>query len=204
MNGFTTYSSPNALAAAVAAGGGNTTANSNSSTSGRNGFTIQELPESSSPLSVSNIHFDEDIGPIPPPKMFSDIRLNAITVQLTNGQNDQNDKNSTPSEVPRNDNDSLPRTDKIREKTRLQMDGKVELWTRIAQELSAMGFEEEAQQMNYDSDLDIMNLDYDEWNSPLVEKIPAKEPQLSAVPKKSAMKKPKFIVANNSEPISNG
>lgn len=36
----------------------------------------------------------------------------------------------------------------------------------------------------------------DEWSSPLVEEVFAKEPQFSAVPKKSALKKPKNQQAN--------
>lgn len=51
--------------------------------------------------------------------------------------------------------------------------------------------------------------EYDEWNSPFVEEVPAKEPQLAAVPKKSALKKPKIfnettnIVSNNNNNNTN-
>lgn len=63
-----------------------------------------------------------------------------------------------------------------------------------------MGFDDDEDTIHDDH---MNSFEYDEWSSPMVEEIPAKEPQLSAVPKKAAMKKPKFLNGNG-ETITNG
>lgn len=188
VNGFTAYSSPNSVAASAAAGGIPLSSSASSSASGRNGAfppSLHDLPESS--LASNNLHFDDDIGPIPPPKMFSDIRLNSITVQVPSDSSA--DDGAGKENNPSNNNKQI-------------VNGKSLVWAKIAEELATLGFDDDDDAINDDN---MNSFDYDEWSSPMVEEIPAKEPQLSAVPKKSAMKKPKFLNGgNNGEPIANG
>lgn len=150
-------------------------------------------PSSVSPVTLSNITFaniSDDIGPIPPPRMFSDSIISTLQTAETDDNSD--DKENI-------DNDFDPDTYN-----------------------HAHGYINEPPPMDDEPlMIQIMNTDtflngdfyekyeYDEWNSPFVEEVPAKEPQLAAVPKKSALKKPKIftettnIVNNNNNTANN-
>ena len=103
----------------------------------RNGISGTTSPGSPLPFN--------DIGPIPPPKMFSDLALTNCDSNFDNNQLDYMQDDVTNIDVP--------------------------------------------QQMSLP--LCVVHSHYIEAAS-LIEEVPAKEPQLSAVPKKSALKKTKF------------
>lgn len=164
--------------------------------------SINELPESVSPLSVSSISFtniSEEIGPIPPPRMFSDAVISTLqaadAVQSSQHNADQIKIKETELNTQRmtknvnvNGNESGSRVEPL-----------------IAQ-ISNLNVNNYLNGELFIEDY-LVPYDYeDEWSSPYVEEVPAKEPQFSAVPKKSALKKPKnqnnftFIASNSNGP----
>ena len=170
-----------------------TTSNSKFYDNSHKNFSIKELPESVSPLSVSNISFSnisEEIGPIPPPRMFSDAVIS--TIQAADA--DVNGR-ANGDQIKTNESDFS----KVRGLTQSEINERLERTRQLVEPLKAqitnMHLNKVNQYMNghnYYVDEFYPNYEYeDEWSSPLVEEVAAKEPQLSAIPKKSALKKPK-------------
>lgn len=167
-------------------------------------FAINEIPESASPLSVSNITFSnisEEIGPIPPPRMFSDAVISTLqAAEADDNRNSSSDQ--TKSQQAPGFNAQRPGNDTVNGS---ESSARVEPLIAQISNLNVNNF------LNGDSyfiEDYYPNFDYeDEWSSPLVEEVPAKEPQFSAVPKKSALKKPKnqnFNFIPSSSANSNG
>lgn len=137
-------------------------------------FTLNNV--SDSPISISNISFaniDDEIGPIPPPKMFSDAVITALQeaesnkrLEIGNTQTSRHFKKADSIDIATMEN---------------------------ANKMAALLAEIATLKLNNDFDeYDEYSYDYygNEWEGPHAEEVPAKEPQLSAIPKKSAMKKP--------------
>lgn len=168
------------------------------STGGGGGrFSLKNLPESMSPLSVSNIHFSEDIGPIPPPRMFSDAVISALqaanaTVDCKrNGIVDTGDEQEE-NEENRVENGNTTTTGTTTTTLSLQP---------LINQLSNLNINNYLNGDNYFCDANYYDddFDYDEWSSPFVEEVPAYEPKLTAMPKKSALKKSKYAGATEEE-----
>lgn len=136
-------------------------------------FTLNNVSES--PISVSNISFaniDDEIGPIPPPKMFSDAVISALQEAESNKRLEMG--HAQP-----------PRHFKKAESVDIAT-------VENANKMAALLAEIATLKLNSDfDDYDEYSYDYysNEWEGPHAEEVPAKEPQLSAMPKKSAMKK---------------
>lgn len=160
-------------------------------------FSIKNLPESMSPLSVSNITFSnisEDIGPIPPPRMFSDAVICAL--QAVDAENKCTDY-SDQVEIHEVKYDTQVNENINGMDSSLNVDPLINQMSNITMNNYSNGD-------SYFYDDYYGNFDYDEWSSPFVEEVPAKEPKLSAVPKKSALKKPKHFTNYNTNQATNG
>lgn len=141
-------------------------------------INIKEIPESVSPISVSNISFSniaEDIGPIPPPRMFSDAIISVLQAADVEEELSEQSGPEAHLNVESSDNG--------------ENGGDVKSLIAQINEL-VMGSYQNGDGYTYD---EYYPYEYDEWSSPLVEEVLAKEPQLSAIPKKSALKKPKVV-----------
>lgn len=164
-----------------------------SSATSNNNFSIKDLSlESVSPLSVSNIsvsNISEEIGPIPPPRMFSDAVISTLQAAEANvngyGRGVGAERNES-SGYSSTGSSRLPPMD---------MNGHMERNTQLDPLIAQIN----SMHMDMDKILrgeplcmeDYLQYLEDEWSSPMVEEVFAKEPQFSAVPKKSALKKPK-------------
>jgi len=185
---------------------GNSKFYDNSLNSNNKNFSIKELPESVSPLSVSNISFSnisEEIGPIPPPRMFSDAVISTLQAAESNGINGHGKPGDQKMVGPEtNSYNGVP--NRLADMNREQIERSLQMVEPLIAQLGNVN-------LNMDKFLSGEPLgldDYllyveDEWSSPTVEEVPAKEPQMSAVPKKSALKKPKnqnVYTASNAGP----
>lgn len=189
-----------------------------------------------SPLSVSSITFSnisDEFGPIPPPRMFSDAVISTLQAADANGNvqqiyynnhrqktekmnNTQNDKclqmdytaNTQKAVVdnPKNDCNNCDHHEQtlVSQISNLNLNNVQVINGAGDGGCGDNGYYINDELLNFDP-----NFDYeDEWSSPFVEEVPAKEPQFSAVPKKSALKKPKnipifhFSTATNNHPNS--
>lgn len=126
-----------------------------------------------------------EIGPIPPPRMFSDSVLTNFTEQFINASN-ANDSSKNYNETNDSTMDSVVGVE--------VSDGS----TRSLPPINH--FKQNSLEIAHNSSLPMCLVRSQLVNEPtsVVEEVPTKEPQLSAVPKKSALKKPR-ITGNDSE-----
>lgn len=141
--------------------------------------------ESISPISVSNIscsNLSEDMV-IPPPTMFSDAvmsALQAVVSELGSNSNSMIKFNNLASDYQ--SEKSLQIEPLIAQISTLNID-------QVLTVHSDAYFEQYC--LNFD--------DHDEWSSPFVEEVLAKQPHMKAVPKKSALKKSSISIEENGE-----
>jgi len=133
-----------------------------------NNKNVMQLNASANHSMMTPLQFNE-IGPIPPPRMFSDTVLLTISNNTSNAYHNDNNNNDNDSNMDSTNDNSHNKTLPISEPT-------------------------EVPQM---SSLPICVIRSQFINEPIsvIEEVPTKEPQLSAVPKKSALKKPRIAPA---------
>src|SRR5690625_2849376 len=148
---------------------------------GQKSFGIKEIPESLSPISVSNITFSnisEEIGPIPPPRMFSDAVIS--TLQAAN-ENGSGEKSSKPGD---DDEQDIPDSQTQNSHNRHGKEGGAVDVRKLIADILNFDVNDHQNGLNCAYDEFVSNYDFqnfDEWSSPFVEEVPAKEPQLTAV-----------------------
>ncbi|KAH9414063.1 hypothetical protein DERP_012542 [Dermatophagoides pteronyssinus] len=164
--------------------------------------------ESISPVTISSIHFEDDVGPIPPPRMFSDSIVSALhtaesmsngpeceTKAIENGVN-----NKTIGDVNFDQDTFNIQQNQMDFIHNNYSDGLIESFLNYIMNMDSLD-DGTCKQNPADDDKD--EFDFDEWNSPLVEEVPVKQPQFTAIPKKSALKKPKDFAAANGQTANN-
>lgn len=133
---------------------------------------VMQLNANTSHSTGNELHLTE-IGPIPPPRMFSDsvhnhININNITIETNSYQKSYEDNDSSM------------------DSTNDMTDGSNRSQTSL-----------EVPQMSNSLPICLIRSHFVNEPISVVEEVPTKEPQLSAVPKKSALKKPRITNSDN-------
>ncbi|KAH7641765.1 uncharacterized protein LOC124493050 [Dermatophagoides farinae] len=168
--------------------------------------------ESISPVTISSIHFaniSDDIGPIPPPRMFSDSIISTLQTAESMSNGAQCETKTMENDVGNKTGDDVdfdPDTYNIQQHhinySHNNTNDRVESLINIIMNMESFdNGTGDYYDLHHDNDDD--DYEFDEWNSPLVEEVPAKQPQLTAVPKKSALKKPKVFSDTNCQTANN-
>ncbi|KAI7690072.1 Phosphatase and actin regulator 2 [Sarcoptes scabiei] len=173
--------------------------------------------DSFSPLTISSItisSISDDIGPIPPPQMFSDSIISALqNIPETEKKNhcNINDQRNNKDETSDKVHGEYISENTYRESVNKYINNHLNGDDISSSRLSSLNDSATSKKTPPDDEpllemLDEMNVadayhngnyydgyEFDEWSSPFVEEVPAKEPKLTAMPKKSALKKPKSL-----------
>ncbi len=136
-------------------------------------MNVMQVNSSVTHSMMTALQFNE-IGPIPPPRMFCDTVMHNINNNNNNSdnynvnKNNENDSNMDSNDITDNSHKSLPQTERTQTITEVPQMSSLPICVIRSQFIN---------------------------ESISVEEVPTKEPQLTAVPKKSALKKPRIASA---------